>query len=473
MEIFLGYLLSYLYLIVLFVAALFVEKRLNNKVIARKIVHTLTFFVLFIPLYFWGENSMHNSILAFSLLGLIMIKEIISYIKDKEHEFDLGIFLYTLIVASSSLISFFFRNFYPYFIFGYACLAFGDGLAGVLGTYFPIVKIYKNKSLGGFLSNIIFAFIAMLILDLCYTHIAPIYFLAVFALISAIIELNDFSLDNVLVPGAVMLTLFLYGQEPTLIYAYIVFVGVFLIGYFLKIMTYYGALLAGFIGLMFYHFAGLYSLLFVLGNYIVLLVIAIISKVKKNDLSDIVNKTKGKDIIQVFVNGGFPLLFLVIYAIVRNPIFIIMALITFSASFTDSIASDVGSMSKKAPYDIFKKKVVPMGMSGGITFLGTFSAVLYAFICGLVITFITNTNIWLLFLYGGLMIIGIFVDTMLGSLVQVKFKCQVCDKITEKTIHHEKETLYYEGVKFINNDTVNFISSLCVAILSFILFIIF
>ena len=56
--------------------------------------------------------------------------------------------------------------------------------------------------------------------------------------------------------------------------------------------------------------------------------------------------------------------------------------------------------------------------------------------------------------------LGITVDSVLGSLVQAKFTCAVCGKLTEKPIHCEKPCVHTGGVRLITNDAVNFISNI-------------
>jgi uncharacterized membrane protein len=65
---------------------------------------------------------------------------------------------------------------------------------------------------------------------------------------------------------------------------------------------------------------------------------------------------------------------------------------------------------------------------------------------------------------------GCIIDSLLGATIQAKYCCEICGKITEKKIHHERSTKLVTGLKYINNDTVNFISILSVAIIVIFLF---
>ena len=57
-------------------------------------------------------------------------------------------------------------------------------------------------------------------------------------------------------------------------------------------------------------------------------------------------------------------------------------------------------------------------------------------------------------------------DSALGSLVQVKYRCRVCGAVTEKKRHCDAETEYHSGVKWINNNAVNLISSVIITALA-------
>jgi uncharacterized membrane protein len=69
--------------------------------------------------------------------------------------------------------------------------------------------------------------------------------------------------------------------------------------------------------------------------------------------------------------------------------------------------------------------------------------------------------------------VGIAVDSILGSLVQAKYKCAVCGKITEKTCHCGEKTLHVGSIKLINNDAVNIISNFATAILAAVYVLLF
>jgi uncharacterized membrane protein len=68
-------------------------------------------------------------------------------------------------------------------------------------------------------------------------------------------------------------------------------------------------------------------------------------------------------------------------------------------------------------------------------------------------------------------IAGVFFDSLLGSLLQAKYRCAVCDSLTEKSEHCATPAKLVSGIRFINNDTVNALATLFAAILTVLSFI--
>jgi uncharacterized membrane protein len=66
--------------------------------------------------------------------------------------------------------------------------------------------------------------------------------------------------------------------------------------------------------------------------------------------------------------------------------------------------------------------------------------------------------------------LGAFFDSMLGSLLQIKYKCQVCGELTEKDFHCKKRTKKHSGFEFFDNDVVNLASGLFAAILGIVIY---
>ena len=65
--------------------------------------------------------------------------------------------------------------------------------------------------------------------------------------------------------------------------------------------------------------------------------------------------------------------------------------------------------------------------------------------------------------------LGVVFDSLLGSLCQVKYRCTLCGRLTEKKEHCDAPTEKKEGIAFVDNDMVNIFSGFFSAILAALL----
>ena len=165
-----------------------------------------------------------------------------------------------------------------------------------------------------------------------------------------------------------------------------------------------------------------------------------------------------RDAVQVFANGAVPLVCAILYFITAAPVFIIGYCAALSEAFSDTVASGIGSFAKFA-YDPFRMRKVEQGLSGGMSPIGTLASLFAPFLI-LLIAVAFGMLTWYGFVICALSaFFGALADSMIGSLLQAKFRCVVCGKITEKHIHCESKTVIIGGLKFFSNDLVNLISS--------------
>ena len=101
-------------------------------------------------------------------------------------------------------------------------------------------------------------------------------------------------------------------------------------------------------------------------------------------------------------------------------------------------------------------------MSGGVSVLGLQASFVGAFTIAL-ITMSFDFSILGLGIVTFCGWFGAFIDSLLGALFQVKYRCLICQKLTEKRIHCKHETIYQSGIRWLNNDAVN----LCNNIITF------
>jgi len=170
-------------------------------------------------------------------------------------------------------------------------------------------------------------------------------------------------------------------------------------------------------------------------------------------------KGSQRDIVQVYANGGIPLLFAIAWYLsdFSIPWLYWGFLASLAAATADTWETEIGSYSKNLPFDILGFKPVPRGYSGGISWIGTFGGYLGAAVIGLIAIFVAPMEIspflFLLIISSGF--IGSLIDSILGSSIQAKFECTVCHKPTERLAHCQIETKHVSGILWFDNDWVN------------------
>jgi uncharacterized protein (TIGR00297 family) len=173
-----------------------------------------------------------------------------------------------------------------------------------------------------------------------------------------------------------------------------------------------------------------------------------------------------RDAAQVFANGG-------IYALAAALLptaeaHLIMAL-SMTVATADTWASEIGIALKGRTYDIVGFKRVPVGLSGGISAGGTLGAAGGAVLLGLVCALLLQASFPLLIMAGilaGLGLTGMFMDSVLGSLLQAKYRGP--NGMLQD--HSAQGALLVSGMAWMSNDAVNLTSNVLIAGLTLWLF---
>jgi uncharacterized protein (TIGR00297 family) len=193
---------------------------------------------------------------------------------------------------------------------------------------------------------------------------------------------------------------------------------------------------------------------------------------QKQSIDQIVAKGDARDWVQVLANGGVPALCSFIYILEEDPIWIFAFAVSLACSTADTWASEIGVLSQKDPYLLFPFKRVRKGTSGAISLRGTFASLMGAIVIGLTAQllwfhmFSIHLMIWII-VFG---FFGMVLDSIIGRSIQAKFLCTTCQLITEKNYHCDQPTVFFKGVRYVNNDIVNILSILISTALSFLLY---
>ena len=255
------------------------------------------------------------------------------------------------------------------------------------------------------------------------------------------------------------------------------------IGLTLSIITAYAAFKKGslnksgfaaatLLGTSLYIFGGLYFWVLMISFFISSSLLTKFKGGEKEALEEVKEKEEGRNYVQVAANGGLGFIYGLLYFISDNPVFVVAYAVAFAAANADTWSSELGVLSKRPPVLILNFKRTERGESGAVSLMGTAAAFLGAFFIAIVFAvgytaaFGWSSN---LISYSFLVLLlgfsGSIIDSLLGAAIQVKYRCSSCGKITEKQIHHGERATQIKGLRFINNDAVNFISGVIVTVL--------
>lgn len=213
---------------------------------------------------------------------------------------------------------------------------------------------------------------------------------------------------------------------------------------------------------------------------------------KKQEVNDKYSKGSRRDALQVFANGGWAGLLVIIGFFWRqlapnSPNLGIIWLAfagSLAAANADTWGTELGVLSKRKPILISTGKPTDIGTSGAVSLVGTLSALAGAALVGLVAFLIEGyTSIGQLPFSAGFRfalitlsgLIGAVIDSLLGATLQAIYYCPHCQKETERYPLHTcgQETQFKRGFAWMNNDWVNTICTMSGAILPVVIALIF
>jgi len=250
------------------------------------------------------------------------------------------------------------------------------------------------------------------------------------------------------------------------------------IAYFTKQMTVGGIVGAFSLGLLIilsFGFGGLTILLFFV------LSAAILSKLNKNneiykEAEEIQEKHGRRDIVQVFANGGLSFVLAIIYLINFEPIILVMFGASVAEALSDTAGGEIGMFFKGKAVSIVTGKAIKPGLSGGVSLEGTIGSLMSSFIISILwySTYCMPSlkTVYLLVIVTLSGFVGSLIDSILGDTIQAHYYDEENDKIIESEFNGEKKLPLVKGVKFFNNDMVNFISNLFSIMLASLFYVI-
>ena len=469
-----GYLSSYTYLFLVIIACGFLQKRhILSGELSRKIIHILICFTWCLMDYFWGR-SYHQIIISasFVIINFLSYKYHFLAGVERASKSHAGTVYYALAMLALSVASYLYAPLYYPFGAAVFVLSFGDGVAPLAGGIRKgNLSLTREKTLYGFLACFVFSFAALALFCLAFGLNAPWFVILAIAALGAVVELLSVrGLDNFFLSFTVALALLCEtsGLVTTAFWTCAllsVFITISALAF--RALTHPAAFTAQAMMraaafAMPYTAFCLYVIPFV--------VIAIVGACKKTSA----HTARGTR--QVLINGLPALLGFALYYFTQTEAFFVFGGAALGACFADSCASDVGTLSRKTPYDFLRRRTVEKGQSGGITLLGSCACIVGAGIVAATSMIARPLSFAPLFLFVAA-VLGCTLDTVFGSLFQALYRVQIAQEPPEDItlsivpVYRYTETPQpmaelIKGKAFVTNNAVNLWSSTLAAALA-------
>ena len=181
-------------------------------------------------------------------------------------------------------------------------------------------------------------------------------------------------------------------------------------------------------------------------------------------------KSGQRDGVQIICNVLTGAVMLLLRALTHKDCFTWGFAGAMAASLADSMASELGVLSARKPRDICTLRPVEPGISGGVTLLGLACSLLGAALIAVPASFGFGARGAMIADVTAAGFFAALCDSILGSRLQIKYRCSVCGRLVEKAAHCGAPTVPVQGVPRITNDTVNFLNNLLGALAAIALY---
>ena len=193
-------------------------------------------------------------------------------------------------------------------------------------------------------------------------------------------------------------------------------------------------------------------------------------------------KGSRRDAGQVWANGGLGLALCLAHAVWPDPLWLFAFVGVMASANADTWATEIGALSRSAPRALIGWHRVEPGTSGGVTFLGSSAALAGAGLIGvtgavLAVAAPLAQHVWappftlqsaavlaVIGAFAGL--VGAFVDSWLGAVCQVMYRCKNCGKETERARHCGVPAQQIRGWRWMTNDVVNLLAAAAAGLLA-------
>jgi uncharacterized protein (TIGR00297 family) len=192
---------------------------------------------------------------------------------------------------------------------------------------------------------------------------------------------------------------------------------------------------------------------------------------RKSQFDALFDKSYTRDWAQVASNGGLAGAMVLLSTLFPIYDFYPIYLGALAAVTADTWGTEIGVLTKGRTLSVLSMKPVSPGTSGGISEQGTFAGAVGALIIALsgYVWYSDLKTVIIVVLAG---VAGSLGDSVVGATLQVQYRCEICRKETERSVHCGKQTTQVAGVSWINNDIVNLLCSLVGALTTWALLLV-
>ena len=471
MFIVIGYILFTLYTCGIMYFGSLLEKHTGiDKTICRKITHIISALVWVICYYFFG-CSIHWVILNFvgaAALGVVTFCNVIPAFQRTDAGKSYGLFYFGLSTAVVALICYLVgEELYLYTGITYYCLALGDGFAPVVAQLLRKnnPQIRPGKTLWGTVTVFAVSFAAAYLFCAIFgMELDPVFLLSVAALTCVIEFYGIKGTDNLFIEFLVFgyLVLNHYGLVSLPLQIVLIASPVLAcVAIYSGAMSVDGGICAFFLFALVGFFGnGFVPVMFIALLFFISTVVSVIGKKLKHKHSQKPQGNNARRAYQITAVGLFSLIALILHWITGAPVYYYFFFLLLTEQIADSMASDIGCLTTKKNINILTGKPVEKGISGGISLLGTMSALLSSFVLMAVPYAFKIISLKLCLLLGLVAFVGTLADSVVGALAQSLYECVGCNTLTETSTHCGRPARLIKGFRIIDNVAVNYVAGL-------------
>jgi uncharacterized protein (TIGR00297 family) len=455
------------------------RKKWISEIFGRKLLHLFAGSIVLRIMTIVDDSILLTIIgLTFTILLFVIIEAGILKEVNSTGRKSWGIVLFPL---SFSLLMIFAESSLTVAILSFSILTFSDSLAALSGILFAKKTYYLGTDKKSYLGSTVF-FISTVVVLSFYFFIASSSFSALLLLLILIVSfiitvveaLSSKGSDNLFVPifSAILIKLILIEKTSALpldlLVGFILGLLTAILSFKYRLLTKDGAASTFILAFFIYGFGGLKWTIPIFTFFMLSSILSKIPKKKNNFVEERFDKSGQRDASQVIANGAVGLVLILLNSFFHNELFYTLYVIYMAAMCADTWGTEIGTYFNYKTYSVLTFKEVAIGVSGGVSVLGTLGAISGAFIVS-ISSYYWMDSFWFIILISSIAFISSIIDSVLGSTIQVQYKCNICKLDTEKDFHCENKTQIVSGFKLINNNVVNFLSGIIVLFIFYIM----